>query len=140
MEIRQLELFLAVMDTGSVTRAAERVYLSPGAVSMQLHQVATELRTALLVRSGRRFLPTRDAERLAGRARELLKHVREIEHEFEVDPASDSRPFHFATGATALIYCLGPSLRKLRATFPRAEIRVTVGATEGIAAGLLDRR
>ena len=75
MEIRQLELFLAVMDTGSVTRAAERVYLSPGAVSMQLHQLATDLRVELFVRSGRRFLPTPAAERLAERAREVLKRI-----------------------------------------------------------------
>jgi DNA-binding transcriptional LysR family regulator len=140
MEFRQLELFLAVMDTGAVTRAAERVYLSPGAVSMQLHQLATELRTELFVRSGRRFLPTPAAVRLAERARHVLKLVREIEHEFEADPASDTRPFHFATGATALIYTLGKPLRRLRAAFPRAEIQVTVAATEGIVAGLLDRR
>lgn len=140
MEIRQLELFLAVMDTGSVTRAAERVSLSPGAVSMQLHQLATELRTELFIRSGRRFLPTPAAERLAERARQVLKQIREIEHEFEADPSTDTRPFHFATGATALIYTLGKPLRRLRAKFPRAEIRVTVAATEGIVAGLLDRR
>jgi DNA-binding transcriptional LysR family regulator len=140
MEIRQLELFLAVMDTGAVTRAAERVYLSPGAVSMQLQQLAAELRTELFVRSGRRFVPTPAAVRLASRARQVLDHVREIEHEFEMDPSSDTRPFHFATGATALIYTLGKPLRELRAAFPRAEIRVTVAATEGIVAGLLDRR
>jgi hypothetical protein len=34
MDVRQLELFLAVMEYGSVTKAAERVYLSPGAVSL----------------------------------------------------------------------------------------------------------
>jgi DNA-binding transcriptional LysR family regulator len=140
MEIRQLELFLAVMDTGAVTRAAERVYLSPGAVSMQLQQLAAELRTELFVRSGRRFVPTPAAIRLASRAREVLDRVREIEHEFEMDPSGDTRPFHFATGATALIYTLGKPLRKLRAAFPRAEIRVTVAATEGIVGGLLDRR
>jgi len=140
MEFRQLELFLAVMDTGAVTRAAERVYLSPGAVSMQLHQLATELRTELFVRSGRRFLPTPAAVRLAERARHVLKQVREIEHEFEADPASDTRPFHIATGATALIYTLGKPLRRLRATFPHAEIQVTVSVTEGIVAGLRDRR
>ena len=58
MEVRQLELFLAVLEAGSVTRAAERVYLSPGAVSMQIHQLAGELRTELFIRAGRRFLPT----------------------------------------------------------------------------------
>src|SRR5438477_8542134 len=140
MEIRQLELFLAVIDSGSVTRAAEKVYLSPGAVSMQLHQLATELRTELFVRSGRRFLATPAAERLALRARDVLKQVRQIEQEFEVDPGLDVRPFHFATGATALIYSLGRPLRQLRAAFPKAEIQVTVAATEATVAGLLDRR
>src|SRR5262245_44532183 len=98
MEIRQLELFLAVLDSGSVPLPAERVYLSPGAVSMQLHQLATELRTELFVRSGRRFLPTPAAVRLADQARGVLKQVRQIEQEFEADPSNDTRPFHFATG------------------------------------------
>ena len=46
MEIRQLEVFLAVLDCASVTRAAERVGLTPGAVSLQVHSLAAELRTA----------------------------------------------------------------------------------------------
>jgi LysR family transcriptional activator of glutamate synthase operon len=66
--------------------------------------------------------------------------VRQIEQEFEADPARDARPFHFATGATALIYCLGRALRSVRTKYPNAEIQVTVAATEGIAAGLLERR
>jgi DNA-binding transcriptional LysR family regulator len=140
MELRQLELFLAVMDSGAVTRAAERVYLSPGAVSMQLHQLATELRTELFVRSGRKFLPTPAAVRLAERARDVMKQVRQIEHEFEVDPTRDTRPFYFSTGATALIYGLARPLRQLRTALPKAEIRVTVAATEATVAGLLDRR
>jgi len=140
MELRQLELFLAVMDSGAVTRAAERVYLSPGAVSMQLHQLATELRTELFVRSGRKFLPTPAAVRLAERARSILQQVRQVEHEFEVDPSRDTRPFNFSTGATALIYQLAKPLRQVRAAFPKGEIRVTVSATEGTVAGLLERR
>ncbi len=140
MELRQLELFLAVMDSGAVTRAAERVYLSPGAVSMQLHQLATELRTELFVRSGRRFLPTPAAVRLAESARAVMQQVRQIEHEFEVDPARDARPFNFSTGATALIYQLAKPLRQVRTAFPNAEIRVTVSATEATVLGLLERR
>ncbi len=140
MDFRQLELFLAVMDTGSVTRAAERVYLSPGAVSMQMHQLAMDLRTELFVRSGRKFLATPSAERLAIHARRVMQQVRELELEFEADPSRDTRPFHFATGATALIYNLGKPLRAVRTKFPGAEIRVTVSATEQIVAGLLERR
>jgi DNA-binding transcriptional LysR family regulator len=140
MEIRQLETLLAVMESGSVTRASERVFLSPGAVSMQLHQLATELRAELFVRSGRQFLPTPAAIRLAEHARSVIRQIRQIEQEFEADPSKDARPFHFSTGATALIYSLGRPLRLVRAKYPDAEIQVTVSATEGTVAGLLDRR
>ena len=58
MDIHQLELFLAVMESPSMTRAAEKVFLSPGAVSLQLHNLADELHTELFVRSGKRLIPT----------------------------------------------------------------------------------
>ncbi|MBZ5575570.1 MAG: LysR family transcriptional regulator [Acidobacteriia bacterium] len=140
MDIRQIEVFLSVMQYSSVTRAAERLYLSPGAVSLQLHNLAAELRTELFVRSGRRIIPTEQAFRLAGHARELVAKVREIQHDFANNPEEDARPFHFATGATALIHSLGHPLRMLRKRFPQADIHVTVAATEGMVAGLLDRR
>jgi LysR family cyn operon transcriptional activator len=140
MEVRQLELFLAVFESESVTRASEKVHLSPGAVSMQLHQLANELRTDLFIRSGRKFLPTPAAVRLAEHARGVIRRVREIEQEFEADSSRDVRLLHFATGATALIYCLGRPLRQVRAQFPAAEIQVTVSATEQIVSGVLDRR
>ena len=139
MDIRQIEVFLAVMQDSSVTRAAERLYLSPGAVSLQLHNLAAELRTELFVRSGRRIIPTEQAFRLAGHGRELVAKIREIQQDFANVPEEDSRPFYFATGATTLIHRLGPPLRLLRKRFPRADFHVTVAATEGMVAGLLDR-
>src|SRR5947208_10195113 len=57
MDIHQLELFLAVMDSPSMTRAAEKIHLSPGAVSLQLHNLADELHTELFVRRGKRLIP-----------------------------------------------------------------------------------
>src|ERR1700686_4221503 len=121
MDIHQLELFLAVMDSPSMTRAAEKIHLSPGAVSLQLHNLADGLHTELFVRRGKRL-------------------IRHIQLEFEDDLSKDVRPFHFATGVTTLIYQLGGPLRQLRKRYPNAEIRVTVGVTEEMVSGLLDRR
>src|SRR5581483_7483915 len=140
MDIRQIEVFLAVMQYSSVTRAAEKLYLSPGAVSLQLHNLASDLRTELFVRSGRNIIPTEQALRLAEHAAEVMRKVREIQQDFANVPGEDSRPFHFATGATTLIHRLGAPLRKLRKRFPHADIHVTVAATEAMVAGLLDRR
>jgi len=140
MDIHQLQLFLAVMDSPSMTCAAEKVHLSPGAVSLQLHNLADELRTELFVRRGKRLVPTPAAQRLAERAKEIVKLMSQIHQEFENDLSKDVRPFEFATGVTTLIYQLGRPLRQLRENYPKADIRVTVGVTEEMVAGLLDRR
>jgi DNA-binding transcriptional LysR family regulator len=140
MDVRQLELFMAVMECSSITQAAKRVNLSPGAISLQLHNLAADLRTELFVRTGKRLQPTPAALRLAELAGGVLRQVETIRHEFENDPAADTRPFHFATGATALIHQLGRPLRLLRKRFANTPLRITVAATEEMVAGLLDRR
>jgi len=136
MDIHQLELFLAVLEASSMTRAAEKFYLSPAAVSFQMHNLALELNTELFVREGKKVNPTPAALRLAEHARSILKLTGQIKQEFDDDPSKDSRPFHFATGVTTLIYQLGKPLRLLRKQYPTADIRVTVGVTEEIVAGL----
>ena len=108
MDIRQMDAFLAVMQYCRVTRTAEKLFLSPGAVSLQLHNLAAELRSELFVRSGRRII-SRQSRRcgLAEQAREVVRRVREIEQDFSNILDEDSRPFHFATGPTTLIHRLG---------------------------------
>ena len=135
-----MEVFLAVMEFSSVTRAAERIGLSPGAVSLQLQNLAAELRTELFVRSGKHLAPTPAALRLEERARGVTRQMRQIQQEFAGDPSADSRPFHFATGATSLIHHLGPPLRLLRKRFPQTPIQITVQPTEEMVEGLRDRR
>ena len=123
-----------------MTRAAERVCLSPGAVSLQLHNLADELHTELFVRSGKKLMPTPAALRLAEHARQLIQLTNQIKQEFETDVSSDTRPFNFSTGVTTLIYQLGKPLRQLRKQFPNADIRVAVNPTEETLEGLRNRR
>jgi DNA-binding transcriptional LysR family regulator len=140
MDVHQLEVFLAVMNSSSMTRAAEKIHLSPGAVSIQLHNLANEVHAELFVHQGKRLVPTPAAKRLAEHARAVVKLMKQIGQEFEGDVSKDTRPFQFATGVTTLIYQLGGPLRLLRKQYPDANIGVTVGVTEQIVAGLLDRR
>jgi len=140
MDVHQLELLLAVIDSPTMTRAAEKVHLSTAAVSLQLQSLAKELNAELFVRSGRTLVPTPAALRLAEHARAVLAEFRKIEQEFANDPARDTRPFHFATGATTLIYRLAKPLRNLRQTYPNLDLHVSVLPTEEIVAGLIDRQ
>ena len=92
MDIHQLQLVLAVMESPSMTRAAEKMCLSPGAVSLQLHNLADELHTQLFVRNGKKLSPTPAALRLAEHARNLVRLTSQIKQEFETDVSTDTRP------------------------------------------------
>ena len=125
-----------------MTQAAERVHLSPGAISLQLHNLADELNTELFTRSGngKRLIPTPAAMRLAEQARTLVNLSRQIKQEFHNDVRHDSQPFYFSTGVTTLIYQLGEPLKQLRSEYAQAAIRIVVNTTEYTLAGLHDRR
>jgi DNA-binding transcriptional LysR family regulator len=142
MDIHQLEIFLAVVDSASLTRAAEKVYLSPGAISLQLRNLAEELNTELFTRSGsrNRLIPTPAAMRLAERARKLVSLSVQIKQSFQNDGKLDSLPFFFSTGVTTLIYQLGEPLKQLRHQYAQTEFRIAVNATEVTLAGLHERR
>jgi DNA-binding transcriptional LysR family regulator len=140
MELRQLESLLAVLESPTMTRAAESLHLSPAAVSLQLQSLASELGAELFVRSGRKLAPTPAALRLAEHARAVSLRLKQVKQEFSNDNALDARPFHFATGATTLIYRLGRPFRMLRKRFPNLDLHVTVLATEEIVAGLVDKQ
>ena len=140
MELRQLEILIAVMDSPTMTKAAEKMHLSTAAVSLQLHSLASELKTDLFVRAGRKLVPTPAGRRLAEQARTVVEQVRHIHRGFSADPRRDTHPFHLATGATTLIYQLARPLRRLRENFPNLDLHVNVLATEEMIAGLLDRQ
>jgi DNA-binding transcriptional LysR family regulator len=86
------------------------------------------------------MVPTAAAFRLAEHARTVINQMQQLQRDFENDPTTDNRPFHFATGVTTLIYQLGVPLRLLRKQYPNSEIQVSVAVTEEIVAGLLNRR
>jgi DNA-binding transcriptional LysR family regulator len=140
MEIRHLESLLAVLESPTMTRAAESLHLSTAAVSLQLQALASELGVELFVRNGRKLTPTPAARRLAEHARAVSMRLKQVKQEFSNDADADGRPFHFATGATTLIYRLGRPFKALRKRYPRLDLHVTVLATEEIVAGLVDRQ
>jgi len=72
MEIYQLKTFVAVATEGNLTRAAERVFTSPPAVSAQLKALEDEFGVRLFERSARGMTLTQAGERLLAEARRTL--------------------------------------------------------------------
>src|ERR1700677_3606920 len=73
LDTDQLRSFLAIVDTGSFTRAAERVNKTQSAVSMHIRRLEEQLGRALFVKHGRGTKLTNEGERLIAYARRLMQ-------------------------------------------------------------------
>lgn len=73
LDIDQLRTFIAIAETGSFTRAADEVYKTQSAVSMQMKRLEERLGTAMFVRDGRQNRLTGDGIRLLEYARKMLE-------------------------------------------------------------------
>ena len=67
-----LQLLIAILETGSITRAAQRLGVTQSAVSHLLNKLRTITGDALFVKSGRGIVATARAEALVLEARKLL--------------------------------------------------------------------
>lgn len=80
--IELLKVFLCVTETGSFTRAADRLALPRAAISIAVQQLEARLGSRLLHRTTRRVGLTADGEALLERARALVADMDDIEQQF----------------------------------------------------------
>lgn len=73
LDTDQLRSFLAIVDTGSFTRAAERVHKTQSAVSMHIRRLEEQLGCGLFLKQGRGVRLSGEGERLIDYARKMLQ-------------------------------------------------------------------
>jgi DNA-binding transcriptional LysR family regulator len=73
LDIDQLQTFVAIADAGSFTKAADRVFKTQSAVSMQMRRLEERIRKPLFVKDGRGNRLTPEGEKLLNYARRMLR-------------------------------------------------------------------
>jgi len=81
--LESLRVLEVCVSAGSFARAAERLFLTPAAVSLRIRTLEAELNQPLFVRAGRRVVPTDAAMALANRVRMALDGITEALDEFQ---------------------------------------------------------
>ena len=72
LDPRLLRAFVAIVDAGSFTQAAERLNMTQSTISQQLARLEDAVGHALVDRNARPIGPTAAGERLLGHARRIL--------------------------------------------------------------------
>jgi DNA-binding transcriptional LysR family regulator len=135
MELRDLRAYLAVVETGRFTLAAERLHLVQSAVSDAVARLERELQVALLERHRSGARPTPAGAELARWARLLVNAAERARREVSMRAAQPSGWLSLGLLPTLVPLVLPPLLRALRAHHPEISVRVH----EDLAPNLLEQ-
>lgn len=78
MNLKQLEVFIKVAESGSFSKGAEATFITQSTVSQHISALESEFGLKLLDRTGKGALPTEAGKLLLDRARRLVDYAREI--------------------------------------------------------------
>lgn len=133
--LKPLRAFCQVARLGSVSRAAEALYLSQPAVTLQLQALERELGQRLFERGGRGLVLTREGELFYELARPALEGVDGLEAAFrERLRGLDAGELHVAAGSSTILYLLPGIVSAFRQA--HGDVRLTLHNVTG--AGGLD--
>ena len=82
LDVDLLRTLVAIADTGSFSRAAQAVYRTPSAVSMQMKKLEDQVGRPLFAKDGRSMALTPDGEVLVGYGRRILMLTQEAMQQF----------------------------------------------------------
>ena len=136
MNTRQLRHFLAVLDLGSLSAAAEVVHLSLPALSRSLRSLEDELRVPLFDRQDRRLRPTPYALVYAERARRIVFDEKEGARSLALMRAGEVGTLHFGMGSSIARTLMAPMLLQLLSGAPGLRLGTVVHSTDALLAAL----
>jgi DNA-binding transcriptional LysR family regulator len=90
LNVNQLRAFYYVAKTGSISKAAQELMVTPPAITMQVKQLEETVGIRLLVREGNGIQPTRAGEEVFKKAERIFQEIHETESFLE-DMSSSKR-------------------------------------------------
>lgn len=133
MDLRAVETFVLVVREGGVTRAAERLGVTQPAVSARLRALEERIGRPLLVRRGRRLVPTAAGEELLERARPLVALAEDLQS--WIGDAGRLEAGRLRLGADGPFGVM-PLVAAFRHRYPRVAVELRIGNTQRVAAEL----
>jgi DNA-binding transcriptional LysR family regulator len=122
MNLRQLEYFVAIAEVGSVTRAAERLFVSQPALSQQIRALERELGGALLERLPQGVRLTAAGQSLLAEAHATLRHAERGRHAVRSALELEAAQLEIAVATSTAAGILPSVLRTWQLEHPRIEI------------------
>ena len=140
MDLRQLEVFIRVVEAKSFSRGARALGLTQSTVSEHVRLLESEVGIRLLDRLGRETVPTRAGELLLGYAKRILALSAEARQALDHFQGQVSGTLVVGGSTIPGEYVLPPLVGRFREKFPQVSITLHIADSRGIADLVLDGR
>ncbi|MBA1245246.1 LysR family transcriptional regulator [Pseudomonas japonica] len=114
----ELQLFIAVIEGGSISAAAEQAGQSPSAVSRTLARLETKLGTTLINRTTRRMSLTEEGKYFFERAKAILQDMEALEEHLAVRQQAPSGRLRINAASPFMLHAVVPYVAEFRQRYP----------------------
>ncbi len=129
MDLRQLEMFRAVAENNSFTKASQELRVAQSAISRKIGMLEEELGTLLFKRVNRRIYLTPSGETLLRYTRRIFRDLENAAMEVSEMGRLQRGRLKVGAGMIACIYILPAILERFKEEYPDVEIEVITGPT-----------
>jgi LysR family transcriptional regulator for metE and metH len=140
LEVRHLRLVAEIADAGSMTRAADRLFLTQSALSHQLRDIEARFATPFFVRLGRRMVLTAAGRRVLDTARRVIGDIARAEEDVRRLAGHSDGIIRVCTQCNTGYHWLGPLLSVFQRKHPRVTVNIAADATSRPVDALLEGR
>jgi len=126
----ELLVFVTVIDSGSITAAAEKLQQTVSGVSRALTRLEKKLDTALVRRTTRRLQLTEEGELYLQKARAILDAMEEAEESVARRRERPSGRLRVDAASPFVLHCIAPHMKAFAELYP--EIRLELTSNERI--------
>jgi LysR family nitrogen assimilation transcriptional regulator len=140
MELKPLDWFLCIAETGSLSRAALELDVSQSMLSRGVHDLEQELGQRLFHRTGRGMHPTDFGKSMLPLARRATLEVSRFNNEAKALRGKLSGPVAIGLPGSVAARIVAPLVKESRERFPELSLRFVEGLSGGIEERLAARR
>lgn len=140
LDLKQLRSFSEIAESGSFSKAADRLRIAQPALTRQIHLLEADLNTQLFDRHSRGVDLTEDGRAFLARARTLLREAERTRDEFRARSGVISGPVALAIAPALVDFLLGPVIAAYARDYPDVQIEIVEGFTGYIEEWLIDGR
>lgn len=140
MNLRQLQQFVALAETGNFHRAAERLHMAQPPLSVSIRKLEEELGSRLFERTTSGVVLTPMGEAMLHDARCALFHAQQCRQAVQDARAGEGGLLRLGIIGSATYALLPQLIPSLRTRYPNMELELTEATSSEILEGLASRR